>query len=154
MDSIVHGVTESRTWVSNFHFQNCYRNKIKVGGTLFIMAKRWKQNTWSSTTDKENMDFLGSPVAKTPCIHAGGLSLIPGQGTRSHVLQLRVRVLQLIESACHNFRSHTLQQRLKIPSAENKTWYSQINKIFFKKKMCSPSMADSCQCMTKTTTIL
>ena len=104
--------------------------------------------------DKENVDFLGSPVAKTPCFHAGGLSLIPGQGTRSHVLQLRVRVLQLIESACHNFRSHMLQQRLKIPSAENKTWYSQINKIFFKKKMCSPSMADSCQCMAKTTTIL
>ena len=40
---------------------------------------------------------------------AGGLSLTPGQETRSHMLQL------------------------KIPPATNKTWCSQINKIFFEK---------------------
>ena len=33
-------------------------------------------------------DFPGGPVAKTP--NAGGLGLIPGQGTRSHILQLKI----------------------------------------------------------------
>ena len=28
-------------------------------------------------------------------IHAGGLDLIPGQGTKSHMLQLRIRMPQL-----------------------------------------------------------
>ena len=32
--------------------------------------------------------FPGGPVAKTP--NAGGLGLIPGQGTRSHMLQLKI----------------------------------------------------------------
>ena len=41
------------------------------------------------------------------------LHSIPCQGTRSHMLQLRV---------------HTPQQRLKVPSAATKAWHSQINK--------------------------
>ena len=42
-------------------------------------------------------DFPGGPVAKSPCSHRGarGPSLIPGQGTRSHLLQLRVCMPQL-----------------------------------------------------------
>ena len=51
--------------------------------------------------------------------NAGGLSSIPGQGTRSHTLQLRVWVPQL-----------------KIPCAASKAWCSRINKyikyIYFK----------------------
>ena len=35
-------------------------------------------------------DFPGGPVAETPCTNAGGLGSIPGQGTRSHMLQLRI----------------------------------------------------------------
>ena len=42
---------------------------------------------------------------------AGGLGSIPGQGTRSHMLQLRFHMLQL-----------------KILCAPTKTWSSQINK--------------------------
>ena len=42
--------------------------------------------------------------------NAGGPGLIPGQGTRSHMLQLRVHML-----------------RLKILHAATKNWYSQIN---------------------------
>ena len=38
-------------------------------------------------------DFPGGPVAKTP--NAGRLGSIPGQGSRSHKLQLRVHKLQL-----------------------------------------------------------
>ena len=40
-------------------------------------------------------DFRGGPVAKLHSPNAGGLGLIPGQGTRSHMLQLRVHMPQL-----------------------------------------------------------
>ena len=50
---------------------------------------------------------------------AGGPSSIPGQGTRSHMPQLRV---------------HMLQQRLNIQSASTETQGSQMNKYFFKEK--------------------
>ena len=43
--------------------------------------------------------------------NAGGPGLIPGQGTRSHMPQLRAHILQL-----------------KISSVATKTWYSQISK--------------------------
>ena len=36
---------------------------------------------------KDERNFPGGPVAKTP--NARGLGLIPGQGTRSHMSQLR-----------------------------------------------------------------
>ena len=48
---------------------------------------------------------------------AGGLGLIPGQGTRSHMLQLRV--------PC------AATKRSKIWHAATKTWCGQINKFFF-----------------------
>ena len=34
--------------------------------------------------------------------NARGPGLIPGQGTRSHVLQLRIRMPQLKDPMCHN----------------------------------------------------
>ena len=37
-------------------------------------------------------NFPGDPVAKTPSPNAGGPGLIPGQGTRSPIPQLRVRM--------------------------------------------------------------
>ena len=52
---------------------------------------------------------LGAP-------HAGGMGSIPGQGTRSHMLQLRVRMLQ---------------GRLKILCATAKTSHGQINKQIY-----------------------
>ena len=42
---------------------------------------------------KETKDFPGGPVAKTP--RSKGLGSVPGQGTRSHVVQLGVCMLQL-----------------------------------------------------------
>ena len=51
--------------------------------------------------------------------NAGGLGLIPGQGTRSNVLQLRVHTPQL--------RSRMLQRRSKIVQAATKTQHGQIN---------------------------
>ena len=38
-------------------------------------------------------DFPGGPVAKPQAPNAGGLGSIPGQGTRFHIPQLRVRML-------------------------------------------------------------
>ena len=45
--------------------------------------------------------------------NARDLGLIPGQGTRSHMLQLRVCRLQLKDPACHSKdqRFHVLQLR-------------------------------------------
>ena len=39
--------------------------------------------------------FPGGPVAKTLCSECRGSGSIPGQGTGSHMLQLRVLMLQL-----------------------------------------------------------
>ena len=47
-------------------------------------------------------DFPGGPVARIHAPNAGGLGSIPGQGTRSHMSQLRVRMLQLKGPACRN----------------------------------------------------
>ena len=54
-------------------------------------------------------DLPGAPVVKSPHFSAVGLGSIPGQGTRSHMLQLRFRMLQL-----------------KLLCAANNTWCSQI----------------------------
>ena len=51
--------------------------------------------------EKFERDFPGGPVAKICTPNAGSLGLIPGQGTRPHMPQLRVFMLQL----------KTLQQR-------------------------------------------
>ena len=51
-------------------------------------------------------DFPGGSVAKTPASNAGGLSSIPGQGTRSHMMQVRVRILQLKMPSAETKRSH------------------------------------------------
>ena len=59
-------------------------------------------------------DLCGTPLAvqwlSFPTPNAGSLGWIPGPGTRSHMPQLRVHVLQL-----------------KILHAATKTWHSQIN---------------------------
>ena len=67
------------------------------------------------------------PVAGTLRSQCRGLGLIPGRGTRSHVLQLRVCVPQL-KTPCA-----LPQQRQEILYATTKTQHSEINKqIFFK----------------------
>ena len=43
------------------------------------------------STETTRRDFPGGPVAKTPCFQLQGAGVsIPGQGTRSHVLQLKI----------------------------------------------------------------
>ena len=42
-----------------------------------------------------HQDLPGGPVAKTLCSHAGDPSSIPGQGTRSYMLQMRVHMSHL-----------------------------------------------------------
>ena len=59
-----------------------------------------------------------TPVAKTHTPKAGGLGSILGQGTRSHITQLRVYML-------HLKKSHMPHQRWKIPRGATKT--RQIN---------------------------
>ena len=59
---------------------------------------------------------------RLPAPNAGSLGLIPGQGTRSHMPQLKVCLLQ---------------RRSKIPHVTTKTWCSQISKeANVKKKKC------------------
>ena len=55
-------------------------------------------------------ESASGPVAKTPCSQRRGPGLVPGQGTSSHMLQLRVCMLQL-----------------KIPRAATETPHSQMN---------------------------
>ena len=64
-------------------------------------------------------DFPGSPVAKTPNSNCRVLALILGQGTRSHMLQLRIHM--------HNQRTCVLQLR---PSAA-KQMKININTVVF-----------------------
>ena len=69
-------------------------------------------------TGKGTSGILGEglpcgPVAKTVFSQCGGSDSTPGQGTRSHMLQLRVFIPQL-----------------KILHAATKTPHSQINKYF------------------------
>ena len=59
-------------------------------------------------------DFPGGPVAKPPHSNAGGPGSTPGQGTRSHMLQLRVHMPQL-----------------KILCATTKTQHSQKKNTMF-----------------------
>lgn len=58
--------------------------------------------------------------------NAGGLDSAPGQGIRSHVLQLRVRMP--LKVCMLTKRSCMPQQRSKIPSVATKARRSQINK--------------------------
>ena len=52
-------------------------------------------------------DFPGGPVAKLHAPNAGGLGSIPFQGTRSHVPEQRVHMLQL--KCCGSAIQNTLQ---------------------------------------------
>ena len=56
---------------------------------------------------------------RRPTPNAGALGSIPDQGTRSHMLQLRVSMPQL----------KILHATLKIPGATTKTRRGQINKL-------------------------
>ena len=56
------------------------------------------------------LGFTDGSVVKNPPAHARDLGLIPGQGTRSHMLQLRVGRLQLKDPSRRDgdLRAHVL----------------------------------------------
>ena len=60
--------------------------------------------------------------------NAGGQGSIPGQGTRSHMLQLRAHMPQPKNPHLATKRKHMLQWRTKILCAATKIQYSQLNK--------------------------
>ena len=77
----------------------------------------WSSDCLSLWTKRTNRDFPGGLVAKTPCFQCNDLGSIPGRGTRSHMLQLRVHVPQLkIPHAA-----------MKTKNPTSKTLHSQIN---------------------------
>ena len=63
-------------------------------------------------------DFPGGPVIKTLSVQCRGLGSLPGQGTRSHVLKLKIL----------HATTKLLYAAKKIPSVAAKAWHSQINK--------------------------
>ena len=66
-----------------------------------------------TNTNVADRDFPGCPVANTP--NAGGPGLIPGQGTRFHMLQLSLHAVT------------KKKQKQKNPYDVTKTQHSQIN---------------------------
>ena len=77
----------------NMNKCNKYSKKKSGNKGRLLLPK----HSWIFFTDKQYLiiqlrDFLGGPVAKTPYLHTpnvGDLGPNPGQGTRSHMLQLR-----------------------------------------------------------------
>ena len=89
MDSIVQGVTESWTWLSDLHFQ-------------------WKAELGKSKLNAIQGCIWGtSLVVQWLRIHtpsAGGMGLIPGQGARSPMSQVRVHTPLLKDSCTSKLR--------------------------------------------------
>ena len=69
------------------------------------------------------LDFPGGPVIKTLSVQCRGLGSLPGQGTRSRMLKLKIL----------HATPKLLYAAKKIPSVEAKAWHSQINKNTFLK---------------------
>ena len=81
---------------------------------------KYRRNIWEIHLN-QNWGWGTSLVVQWLRLHdpnAGGLGSIPGQGTRSRVLQLRRCMPQL----------KIPRVTTKIPCATTKTWCSQINK--------------------------
>ena len=79
-------------------------NSGRAGGSAWVIHCQTARNKRLGTSLAVQWLRLCTP-------RAWGLDLIPGQGTRPHMLQLRVRT-----------------QQLKMPLAAAKTWHSHINK--------------------------
>ena len=82
--------------------------------------KKKIKNKWFLTKDQcqyqesLNGDFPGGPVATTLALNAGGPGSISGRGTRSHMPQLIVHMLQLkIQSAATKTNQINKQKRLR-----------------------------------------
>ena len=82
-------------------FQNIFSSVFSSESALCIRWQKYWSFNFSISPSSEHMhhlssfktwgwDFSGSPVAKTLCYHAGVTGSIPGQGTRSHILQEKI----------------------------------------------------------------
>ena len=101
-------------------------------------------------------DFPGGPAAKIPCSQCKRpQDSITGQGTRSHMLQLKSSngASKSLHAAtkdstgrCRDPRSrlrfHTPSQRSKIPPATTKTQHSQIHKYFVKSDLLAQGLPE------------
>ena len=112
------------------YFGFCFSEKVSFA-LIFESYSSWLMNSRLKSFLSLKMPLPG-PSLVVQCLrlcapNAGGLVLSPGQGTRSRMPQLRVRMLQLKNRSCMT------QWRLKIMHATSKTRLSQINtnKIFF-----------------------
>ena len=99
-----------------------------------LVGKRTLKNEmeqlWKDLYCSKSLKGLGTPLVvqwlRLHTANAGDLDSIPGQGTRSHMPQLR-SVHAMTKRPC------MLQQRLKTLHATTKTQRSQIRSTFLKK---------------------
>ena len=94
-------------WLPLYHLTICWAGGGKVGERE---KKKKEISKWCALGTSLMVQW---PRGYAP--NAGSPALIPGQGTRSHMLQWR----------------------LKIPCVQLETWCSQINKLTKKKVVCS-----------------
>ena len=109
-----------------------------MGGTEAKLL--WTKAKWEGTSGKSENNllsqesWLGTSLVvqwlrlSTP--NARGLGSIPGQGTRSHVPQLK-------NPHATAKRSYMLHRRWKMLYATSKTWCNQRNKCFHKRSSSS-----------------
>ena len=94
------------------------RQKV-VSGCLGMEVRTGNSCQWGT--------FLVVQWLRLCAPNAGGLGLIPGQGTRSHMLLLIVCMPELKILHAATERSHVRQRRSKVLNAATKTQCSQIN---------------------------
>ena len=84
---------------NSYNFKDLNRSQTvddaKLENTVSFLCLRNFLRTCAHAQDKKLRDFAGGPMAMTLRSQSKGPSLIPDQGTRSHMLQLRVCMLQL-----------------------------------------------------------
>ena len=121
--SSVHGILQARIMESIPFSRGSSQPKDQsqvssTAGRFFTIWATWEvhihliivqKSTWSKTNRSEgrnkqlndnSRDSPGAPVDKTLCFPCRALSLIPGQGTRSHVPQLKIK-----DPTCHDLDS-------------------------------------------------
>ena len=103
---------------------DCSLPGSSVPGVYLARMLAWVAISYSNNEvkdlEKEKGTWLVVQWLKFHIPNAGGLGLIPGQGIRSHMMQLRVRM-----------------PHLKIPHATARTWCSQINEYILEKERIS-----------------
>ena len=84
----------------------CWRNQLIMNFSFVTQFHKYLESTFLELTHLEmhwrclnnktkSQDFPGGPRLRLWAPTARGLGLIPGQGTRSHILKLRVHLPQL-----------------------------------------------------------